>query len=534
MRKSTLNIVNNSHNHNYLLKKSNFISNNNGGYNLVILSMIILIMGAIMTAVIGYYDTSSINRKTKITEDKFKVIHTALVNYIMKYGKLPCPAPLDCDQNGCNGTETHPEKTLGVEFRRNSQIENECLDDGIGVFKSKNEYGEELLYGNVPAMTLGLDSNYLVDNWNNKMIYIIPELLTRDNALKNINNSSIYAGNSGEYVKDGEMFLLLSNNINTPGAYSLNNRESNVFNETVIVEVENEDGTISKVEQQVSNLPQKDFSVDLNDGHYLQYSRNLTNFFEGTVGSGTGGNEIVNPDCEAIEIDYNTADGTAGITLEYNYTGHFLAGHKMPYFIRDFAKIGTHDFIMIQPCIHHAYPNNGIWKYSLKEGLSRQFLTYPDQKDQNFEFISTYIVQTPDFVYHYDRNSDALYRINQDSLEEMYSIDLKQVLPLQARLQAMPKKQELERKAMLYDFSVSSNYVLLNYFLFEEDNPYRYVLINRENPTSPTIYYTLVNDLDDKVSSENKLYYVNDSTWCKMVDYADNDTIIQLQMLHLK
>lgn len=220
--------------------------------------------------------------------------------------------------------------------------------------------------------------------------------------------------------------------------------------------------------------------------------------------------------------------------MEYNYTGHFLAGHKMPYFIRDFAKIGTHDFIMIQPCIHHAYPNNGIWKYSLKEGLSRQFLTYPDQKDQNFEFISTYIVQTPDFVYHYDRNSDALYRINQDSLEEMYSIDLKQVLPLQARLQAMPKKQELERKAMLYDFNVSSNYVLLNYFLFEEDNPYRYVLINRENPTSPTIYYTLVNDLDDKVSSENKLYYVNDSTWCKMVDYADNDTIIQLQMLHLK
>lgn len=319
MRKSTLNIVNNN---NYLLKISNYIKNDYG-YNLVILSMIILIMGAIMTAVIGYYDTSSINRKTKITEDKFKVIHTALVNYIMKYGKLPCPAPLDCDQKGCNGIETHPEKTLGVEFRRNSQIENECLDDGVGVFKSKNEHGEELLYGNVPAMTLGLDNNYLVDNWNNKLVYIIPELLTRDNALKNINNSSIYAGNSGEYVKDGEMFLLLSNNVHTPGAYPMNNRESNVFDDTVIVEVEDEDGTVSKVEQQVSNLPQKDFSVDLNDGHYLKYSRNLTNFFEGSVGSGTGGNEIVNPDCEAIEIDYNTADGIAGATLEYNYTGHY-------------------------------------------------------------------------------------------------------------------------------------------------------------------------------------------------------------------
>ena len=252
---------------------------------------------------------------------------------------------------------------------------------------------------------------------------------------------------------------------------------------------------------------------------------------------GQGPEEYLSDNAVAVDTDLNRIyvyDMMNFKIMEYNYTGHFLAGHKMPYFIRDFAKIGTHDFIMIQPCIHHAYPNNGIWKYSLKEGLNRQFLTYPDQEDQNFEFISTYIVQTPDFIYHYDRNSDALYRINQDSLEEMYSIDLKQVLPLQARLQAMPKKQELEGKAMLYDFSVSSNYVLLNYFLFEEDNPYRYVLINRENPTSPTIYYTLVNDLDDKISSENKLYYVNDSTWCKMVDYADNDTIIQLQMLHLK
>lgn len=220
--------------------------------------------------------------------------------------------------------------------------------------------------------------------------------------------------------------------------------------------------------------------------------------------------------------------------MEYNYTGHFLAGHKMAYFIRDFAKTDTSDFVMIQPCIHHAYPNNGIWKYSLKEGLSRQFLSYPEQKDQNFEFISTYIVQAPDFVYYYDRNTDCLYQIGSDSLVEMYSIDLKQVLPLQARWQAMPKKQELEGKAMLYDFSVSSDHVLLNYFLFEENHPYRYVLINRKNPTSPAIYRTLTNDLDDKVSSENKIYYVNDSTWCKLVDYADNDTSIQLQLLHLK
>ena len=62
---------------------------NSIGYNLVILSIIILIMGVIMTAIIGLYDVSNIERRTKITEDKFKVINTALVSYLARNGRLP-------------------------------------------------------------------------------------------------------------------------------------------------------------------------------------------------------------------------------------------------------------------------------------------------------------------------------------------------------------------------------------------------------------------------------------------------------------
>ena len=48
---------------------SNFKSKsfNSTGYNLVILSIVILIMGAIMTAVIGYYDISNVVRLQKIS-----------------------------------------------------------------------------------------------------------------------------------------------------------------------------------------------------------------------------------------------------------------------------------------------------------------------------------------------------------------------------------------------------------------------------------------------------------------------------------
>lgn len=348
MRKSTLNIINNSHNHNYLLKKSNFISNNNGGYNLVILSMIILIMGAIMTAVIGYYDISSINRKTRITEDKFEVINIALANYFTRYGKMPCPAPLDCDQNGCNyvtlesNSENSEEETnfeceteecinsisyskkLGVEYRFRTAIGEHCLADGIGVFKSKNEKGETLLYGNIPAKTLGLDNSYLVDAWGNKMVYIIPESLTQEGALKNIVDNKVYSIDSGEYVKDGEMFLLLSNNVNIQGAYPLDSRENNDFKDTIIVEVENEDGTKSKIEKKVSNLPQKDFSVDLHDEKYLKYSRNLTNFHESLNSNNGGGYGVSDPVCPGGTITLNLNNMYDDfVCTDFEYTGHY-------------------------------------------------------------------------------------------------------------------------------------------------------------------------------------------------------------------
>ena len=48
-------------------------------------------------------------------------------------------------------------KILGLEFRRNKNIDDICMVDNTGIFESKNDVGEKLLYGNVPAISLGLD-----------------------------------------------------------------------------------------------------------------------------------------------------------------------------------------------------------------------------------------------------------------------------------------------------------------------------------------------------------------------------------------
>ena len=263
-------------------------------------------MGVIMTAVIGYYDISNVERRTKITEDKFKVINTALVSYLARNGRLPCPAPLDCDLEGCNNDNIYDEKILGLEFRKDKDIDKECISDNNGVFESKNDVGEKLLYGNVPAISLGLDNNYLIDDWGNKLVYIVPDILTQENALKDIlinqNTETRDPTISDEYVKDGEIFLLLSSNTNTQGAYAFDNRTNNDYNKTVVQEVINEDGTTTKIEKEVNNLPEKDFVVDLNDEKYLKYHRNIDNLHD-AFNAGNGGG-VENPDCPPIELDY--------------------------------------------------------------------------------------------------------------------------------------------------------------------------------------------------------------------------------------
>ena len=276
--------------------KNKKLSNNIYGYNLITLSMVVLIMGVIMTALIGYYDALNINRRTTMTEDKFKIINTSLVAYLAKNGKFPCPAPLDCDLQGCNNDSVFTEKVLGIEFRQDRDIDNDCIADNSGVFESKNEKGEKILYGNIPALSLGLDNNYLIDSWQNKIVYIIPDILTKDNSLKNIllNKDARDPTISDEYVKDGEIFLLLSNNVNTSGAFPYENRESNDFS-SLISSSHNKDKY---------NLPQKDFTIDLENAKQLKFHTNIDNLHDAfNSDDGNGEIPIAQPDCEATTYD---------------------------------------------------------------------------------------------------------------------------------------------------------------------------------------------------------------------------------------
>ena len=280
-------------------------TNVNSGFSLVFLSVVILIMGAIMTAVIGLYNVDNIHRRTFETTNRFKVVDTAIASYLAKYGKLPCPAPLNCNTEGCiNGQDR-----LGIEKRgqtsssfsdSDSNSGTNCVADGIGVFETVNENKEKILYGNVPAASLGLANNYLVDAWGNKMVYMVPEELTQDEALKKITyQKQVFQEEGAEsvdqqkYLGDGEVFMLMSFNVNTPGAFSYDDKKSSHFD---------------KNKMKLENLPVNNFKVNKNNTQYLYYHKKLEGLSDAFGSDKKSSNtqpDIGEPDCEEITYTYS-------------------------------------------------------------------------------------------------------------------------------------------------------------------------------------------------------------------------------------
>ena len=216
----------------------------------------------------------------------------------------------------------------------------------------------------------------------------------------------------------------------------------------------------------------------------------------------------------------------------YTYKGEYAYSYKIEYFMRDFAWMDNL-LLIIQPCINKVYKRNGVWLYKPIEKQESLLLEH-DGDDQSFEFMSTYIEQSENKIYYYDRNDDCIYLINNKSNTGLYKIDLKQKVPLDIRTASNQNPKDLNMKSMMFDFVPSPHSVLLCYFMFgEKENPYRYVLINSKTKET-IIFKKFINDMDDILFVDNKIFCINDQSWCRLSQQSEDSETVQLQIMYLK
>ncbi|MCD7938117.1 MAG: 6-bladed beta-propeller [Tannerellaceae bacterium] len=137
---------------------------------------------------------------------------------------------------------------------------------------------------------------------------------------------------------------------------------------------------------------------------------------------------------------------------------------------------------------------------------------------------------TEDGMYYYDPVWEDISYITRDSVELLYQFDFKQRIPEKER------NKEFSEHVMPYSFisvmAYSEHYILLNYFNFDQ-SPDFWVLLDKH--TKQTIVsHQLWNDLNNIRITSPYLFYIDDHTWCRVLDLEENNLNVVLEFIHLK
>lgn len=215
---------------------------------------------------------------------------------------------------------------------------------------------------------------------------------------------------------------------------------------------------------------------------------------------------------------------------KYTYEGAFIESLKVENIIRDFAVFENEQHVFLMPSYRKNMPC-GVW-ITDKSNKTIKSLKDDVPKEDEFEFVFTYYNLEDQSIYYYDRNWDNISYVTKDTATIVYQFDLKQRIPTNIRRQSDPGFKELANFAMMSNFSYSIDFIMLTYFCFGE-NPFKWVIIDKDK-ASVLVADQLENDIDNIQSSQNNLFHLNDSTWCRSLDAEESNCNITLQILHIK
>ena len=217
-------------------------------YSLIELSIVITIIAIMVTGILGVEVGNSNIKKAEMTKERMKVIYKALITHVVRNGFLPCPAGITYDKS---------DVVLGSSV-------SSCVA-GNGIYQSSSS--TNLRWGAIPAITLNLPSEYMMDGWGSKFSYIVDKDSTNFHEFSIVaetgefgysNSANIvmqeYLGSVREIVTDA-VFVIISHGANKFGAVPFN---SNLFNPSATDASEISNHLVS------SNFDQN-FSINSND-----------------------------------------------------------------------------------------------------------------------------------------------------------------------------------------------------------------------------------------------------------------------------
>lgn len=215
---------------------------------------------------------------------------------------------------------------------------------------------------------------------------------------------------------------------------------------------------------------------------------------------------------------------------KYTYDGIFVESIRNTdnNFV-DFYYTDAGDYICIAPEETGPETPCGVWLVDSTFHYIKQLKKIPPK--QLLFTRSTYYNRTDSGIYYYDRVWDDFSFISRDSVEMMYSFDFKQKVPIESREQEIPF-QRLSEYSFIGEFAHSDRFILLNYFQFGSGDISWVLLDKTKNIVTSSKH--LENDISPISLSSGKLFYINNETWCNVLDFDENEAAINLELIYIK
>lgn len=127
-------------------------------FSLIELSVVILIVSILITGVLSVSTSAVNNAKIKTTNERLEVIYKALGNFLLRNGRLPCPAGI---------------KRIRGSDNNYGNEESCATNTTTGVYQSTSVSFDRLYYGAVPVKALNISIEMAEDGFGSKFGYFV-------------------------------------------------------------------------------------------------------------------------------------------------------------------------------------------------------------------------------------------------------------------------------------------------------------------------------------------------------------------------
>ena len=212
---------------NFLNKiKQKFKSGTRKAFSLNDLSILVSTAAIVVVSSVAISNIKVSNTKQKLDAEKIEVIYNNIGKFLLTNKRLPCPG----------GVKRIRGKDANYALESFNSSTGACnVDEIAGVYYINNVSGN-LIYGSIPALSLGLDSEYAEDQYGSKIIYVIDKRAANRYSdeigsgivnIGSIQDASIIVKEDNINVSTDSVFAIITVGKNKLGGFNANSSANN-------------------------------------------------------------------------------------------------------------------------------------------------------------------------------------------------------------------------------------------------------------------------------------------------------------------